>query len=455
MGRISDTRVAFSVHFYRYTTTTTDGLVRIPTASGRVQIEDAKQSAFSAIPSSFCAFFTLRGIIPEESEGWLKVVRGSSGRTKLGLCGATIERESVSLTAEHRNVVDPGVTTAANLDSESSWQRHSFGPSVSYQLTDGLSVGTSLHLVSTSSRQSHDLALLSGPVGSSQQIATYLHQTTSSSLDGTTTLGATFALRGLTSGLSLRLPSVHFSDSARLTRFESPTTGNATLGAAKGHLDAPLPPVLTIGSGVEWENHSLELDLAVSLGKGSGFRTSLDEQSTTSDTGAVTKRHSVVDAAGRTAVSLRVGGEWYLSPSLSLLGGARYEPSRVVASSRDAAYQIAPTDASILATSVGLGSYGRGTELLIGTEMSYGWGRIPISIPSLSGTSYSLADQRTWSALFVISGSIGLSSVRQTFTNFKELSPEEKPAPVKPPAPLPAPAKQTPGDAVPNDELAQ
>jgi hypothetical protein len=383
-----------------------------------------ERSSLTAIPSTFCAFVTLKGLIPEESRGWLKVVRGSSGRTKLGVCGAAIEREAFSLSAEHRTVTSGGVTTTANIDRETTWQRQSLGPSVSYQLTDDLTLGLSMHVVTTASKQSDSISLLSGQSGSSQQAATYQRQARASSIDGATTFGITYAVGRLTSGLSLRLPSIRFSDSARLTRFESPTTGPASLAAASGSLRAPLPPVVTLGTGLEWEEASLEFDVAANLGGWSAFHTALSEETTSSDDGRTTTRRALGEARGRSAVSFRTGGEWYLSPTLSLLGGARYEPSRVTVSSRNAVYRIAPTDESTVAGSLGLGSYGRGTELLLGTEVSYGWGRVPISTPSLSGTGETLAEERTWAALIVLSGSVGLSAVRQTLDNFKALRPK-------------------------------
>ena len=419
MNRISDTRLAFSVRFYRYTRATIEQLYRVPLARGQTHVEDIAQQSLSSVPSSFCAFITLSGLIPEEAAGLLKVVRGSSGRTKLGLCGATIEREEMSLSAAHRQLETNEGVTAANLDLERTWQRSSIGPSISYQMTDSLAVGASMSVVSTTALDRSSLSIVSASSAYDGQPAAFLHQTRASALDGMTTLGITYVWRSLTSGLSLRLPSVHFSDSLSATGFDQPPAAAASLRSGSGSFRAPLPPILTFGSGVDWSSTALEFDVATTFGSGLTFDGMLDEHSYSAGGTTLESRRLKSRIPGRSGVAFRLGGEWGFSESLSLLAGARYEPSRVTSSPTP--YLLAPTDESFVGTSLGLGSYGRGTELLLGTELSYAWARIPISTPEVDGSGYLTTERHSWSALLVLSGSVGLSSVKQAWRNFDKL----------------------------------
>ncbi len=419
MGRISDTRLAFSVRFYRYSRTTVDSLIRIPEGTGSLRVEDYDQQSLAGVPSSFCAFITLSGLIPEEASGLLRVVRGKSGRTKLGICGATIEREGLSLTAEHRRFETGDGVLVANADLERSWSRSVLGPSVSYQLTDRLTLGASMHVVSTAALERSSLSILSDSPAYAGQPGTYLDERHASSWDGMTTLGATYGWQSLTTGVSLRLPSVHFADSARATSFEQSGAAPSVLRAGSGDYSADLPVVLTLGTGLDWPGTSLEFDVAATWGGPLAYETEIDDQSYSGHPLGLETRRSRSRIRGRSAVAFRTGGEWSISPSLSILAGLRYEPSRVVTSSDS--YAIAPSDGSLLGSAIGLGSYGRGTELLFGTELSYGWARIPVPDPSLEGSGRVITHQRTWSALLVLSGSVGLSSVKQTWRNFKDL----------------------------------
>jgi hypothetical protein len=425
MGRIADTRLAFSVRFYRYTESTVDSLIRIPTRGSELHVEDYSEEDFSGMPSSFCAFITLAGLIPEEASGLLRVVRGTSGRTKLGLCGAMLEREELGISAEHRRFATGQGVTAANLDFDRAWARSVFGPSVSYQVSNTVTVGASMHLVSTAAHDRLALAVLSEPSGTASEPAVFLDETSASSRDGVTTLGVTYAWRALTAGFSMRLPSIRFSDSAKMARFEQTGAVAPSLCAGSGRFEAPLPVLVTLGTGVERPGSSLEFDVSTILGGPLAFETELDERAYSGDALTARTRNVHSTVRGRSAVAFRAGGEWALSPSLSLLAGARYEPSRV--SSSTDPHGVAPADAWVLGSSLGLGSYGRGSELLVGTELSYGSARFGMTAPSLEGSRRVIVGQHSWSALLVLSGSVGLASVKQTWKNFKEL---RTPAPV-------------------------
>lgn len=415
MGRISDHRVAFSVHFYRYTAATVEGLVRAPDGAAEGPW-DIKQSSLSALPSSFCVFATLAGLIPEEARGAWRTVRGSSGRTKLGICGATLEREQLTLEAESRRVQGAEHSTWIAYNMNRTWQRQTLGPALSYQLTDRLTLGASLQVITTTAQQTWDLAAMTDE----QASTSYSHHLKGSSVDGATTVGITWSQAPLWLGASLRLPSVAFSDSVRMTHFAQAASDRAQLSVGSGTFAAPLPPVLTLGTGLERDAYSLEFDFATTFGEQAQISTHLFEQGQSElSPQPRTSRATIVSA-----VAFRAGAEWFLSPSLSLLAGARYEPRLVRDSLDDATYGLAPVDRRRLAVSLGAGSYGKGSELAAGFELSHGWAKVPIVGSIGTDTTHVRANQRDTSLILVLTGSVGLSSVRQAYRNIKQLRPK-------------------------------
>jgi hypothetical protein len=415
MGRIADHRIAFSVHFYRYSTTTIDELIRPPGSVNSPSL-DVSQSSLASQPATFCAFVTLSGLIPEEAQGIWQRVRGHSGRTKLGLCGATLEREQLTLNAEHRVFNDSKHHANVAYNLSQSWQRQSIGPSLSYQITEGLTVGTTLQIVTLSANQSLDYAeLVDGTSGQA-----YLHHLQGSSLDGVTTVGATWTLSPLTFGISARLPSVNFTNSARFTQYVSSTSLPPKLVSGQGRLVAPLVPTLSFGTGVEWEKIAFEFDVSTHFVTRPGLQTKLKmEDSEQKLTDQVQSRDPL-----RPTVALRVGSEAHLSTSLSLLAGARYEPSMVQNGFANPAFRLGPMNRSAIAGSLGLGSYGRGTELLFGIELSHHFGRIPVLSSLNEQAVYQETRFQNTSLLVVLSGSVGLSAVKRTWKNFQELRPK-------------------------------
>jgi hypothetical protein len=415
MGRILDHRIAFSVHFYRYSMTTIDDLIRAPDSVSSPSL-DVSQSSFTSKPATFCAFITLTGLIPEEAQGVWQRVRGHSGRTKLGLCGATLEREQLTLNAEHRVFNDANHHADVAYNLSQSWQRQSIGPSLSYQITEGLTVGTTLQIVTLSSNQSWDYAdLVNGTTGHA-----YLHHLKGSSVDGVTTVGATWTLSPLTFGISARLPSINLNNSARLTQYVSSASLPPKLVSGQGRLVAPLVPTLAFGTGVEWERLSFEFDVSTSFVSYPGIQTTIK----TEDSGRrVTDQVQSRDPL-RPTVAFRIGSEAHLSTSLSLLAGARYEPSMVQNGFSNPAFRLGPMNRNAVAGSLGLGSYGRGTELVLGIELSHHFGRIPVVSSLNEEAVYEETRFQNTSLLVVLSGSVGLSAVKRTWKNFQELQPK-------------------------------
>ena len=109
-------------------------------------------------------------------------------------------------------------------------------------------------------------------------------------------------------------------------------------------------------------------------------------------------------------VDAAVGMEWFLSPGFSVLGGANTDFSAVDAAARVAgrSARSSQTRTQRVAGSMGIGSYGDGSELLLGTQLGYGWGKSIAVDPYVSPAELTLVDARTYSAMLIIAGSVSL-----------------------------------------------
>jgi hypothetical protein len=69
--------------------------------------------------------------------------------------------------------------------------------------------------------------------------------------------------------------------------------------------------------------------------------------------------------------------------------------------------------------SIGLGSYGDGSELLLGTQLSYGWGKSIAVDPYVSPPQLALVDQRNFGAMIIVAGGVSLSAFRRTLKDLQ------------------------------------
>ena len=417
---IADTKVAFSVHAYQLSLTQLPDFYRpLP---GRPEYADSSivRRKFSTVPSTFCAFVALTRIIPEESSGLLARVRGYSGRTKLGICGATIERDSFELSAEGLSQVRRDATSSVAYDVRRTWRRFSIGPSLSYQITDQLTVGASSHVVVTGARSSWDInSLALDEAGAA--FTSYSENMRGDSVDGSTIVGVTYAYRRQTFGLSARLPAVHFWGNARATRFVTAPNADAELALSTGSFKAPPRPNVALGTGVEWDMCTLEVDAIHTLGAPNSIETHL--ATTAYDRGSPQgrARDTVARERTRAITSFRLGAQWSVSPTLSLIGGARVDPSATHGPLARAPARFLQARTHQVAGSLGIGSSATGTELLIGGQLTHGWGKMLLLTPTHSGVDRSVMDTKTFTFVLVLSGSVNLRSITRAVEDLGEL----------------------------------
>jgi hypothetical protein len=118
-------------------------------------------------------------------------------------------------------------------------------------------------------------------------------------------------------------------------------------------------------------------------------------------------------ARARPVVDGAAGVEYFVSPTLSVLGGV----SSDITSASDL-----PTTTSVgafhqarisrVGLSAGLGSYGSGGTILIGARLSTGWGQALAVNPYVVPNEYATVDARTYGAMLVIAGSTSFQAIR-------------------------------------------
>ena len=70
---------------------------------------------------------------------------------------------------------------------------------------------------------------------------------------------------------------------------------------------------------------------------------------------------------------------------------------------------------------MGFGSYGPGTELLLGTRIGYEWGQM--AAPRFEGNDFGIVERRAWETLLIVSGSVSLKAFRRAVDGISELGP--------------------------------
>ena len=426
MGRIADHKVAFSVRFYRDERVRITDFFRAPYQEPEFEDGDVDRAGFTSAPSSFCAFITLSRLIPEESDGWLASVRASSGRTKLGLCGATIDSEDFDLSADGLSESRPNGRATTAVDVRRAFSRSSFGPSLSYQLTDTLSLGASVHMVSTSASLSWETTsiVVDGDQGG---FTAHSLSARGGASNLVALLGMTWARGIQTFGVSVRLPSIAVSGSARASRFTAQSGAPAELVLGTGDFSAPPPPTFAIGTGVEWPRLLLEVDAITTLGAERAIETQLDSVAYVEDDAAAAARTERVAERTRTTTSLRMGGEWFFYPTLSVLAGGRVEPSALVGPIDGPELRFGQARVHSVAGSLGIGSYGRGAELLVGAELSHRWGQTVAFTPGHPEQRFDATPMTDTTVMFVLSGGLSLTSLRRAVRNVEQFGRERIP----------------------------
>ena len=454
---VDDQRLSFSANFYRLTYTTASNWYA-PGPVDRSKFPDvAARSAsltdldFDSLPSTLCFFFI-------SSKLHFYRPAADDPRTRdahVGLCFATVQQAEFNFGAEDFSEVHAnGVTRQAQTLSQ-KYTRFAGGPTYAVRLNNALSLGASVHLGATSfksllassaSTYGPDLpSITSSFYGASKGIAFQVDAT----------LGATLRFGNQTIGLSVRTPSLHLygrGGANRDTTYAGAGTETFQL-AANGSFVARTPLRIGIGTGVEGAWGQLEVNAFYFHQLGDSYHAVLEGHQTITNASGATDTPVTLDLHQRSkgVVDLAAGAELFVSDRVSFLTGLSTDISAAPKGTLPGTlFNYFGFGQNKIAGSLGIGTHGDKGELMIGTELSYGWGQ------RLAVSSYQLppaiadADFHTYQMMVIVAGSTSLRALRRVVEDVKKVvnePPRQKPVlETTPREPASSPTPQKPGE---------
>jgi hypothetical protein len=435
---IGDQSVAFSVNFFtvgyeHYSDWHQPGPVDTGrfgaiTLKGTGEVSDT----FKALPSTLCLFFTVGGIASDKDDKDDKVEGWHAGKRKLAICLGSLEATDAGLTALSFYGATASGSTAQVQAVNRSWNRLSVGPTYSMAVSDAVSVGASLHGVSTGdtfSLQENSGTSVpgGGPLQSGLAASGNGH-----AIDTIAILGGTWRHGPFTVGLSAQVPLVHLYGKYAGTVANQYAVGGAstqTLMSGSGDFHAPPPVRLALGAGTESKRLTLELDVSYDFAQSEALSTSVSLATTTlAATTTATTASATYAVPGHGVLNAGAGAEYFLSPSFSVVGGLSTNLSSLRPLSPTMTVgNLAPVRQSALNLSLGIGSYGRGGDLMLGTQLSYGWGEALTANPYSVPNEFAVVDTQSFSALIVLAGTTNLRTLGRAAKAVEEVVTEGKP----------------------------
>ena len=442
---VDDQRLSFSVNFY------TVSFVYAPrwyvpgpidrSKFGTLRIDDSTMTdvEFNALPSSLCIFLRMGDV-----KFLAQAQKDERARdARLGICFATISSQTFNFAAEgFSEVSSPSVTRQAQTLSQ-SYTRFAVGPTYAMHVSNALAIGASLHASLASHRSLLAAAATTYGAGASAINSIFYSGSRGDSFQVDATVGATLRFGKQTVGMSLRSPSLHVfgvGGANRQSYFDG-AGSNAALISAQGSFVSRSPPRLGLGTGIEGRWGQAELNSQVYFPINS-YSAELEGRQVTTTGGVVDDQPSRVDVSERArgVVNFAAGAELFMSPKVSILTGLSTDFSAVPqgALRGGSLFNYYPYQSHRVAGSFGVSSHGEGGELLVGAELSVGWGqRLAVNsyqLPPVIGTT----GHGTYQLMLVVAGSTSLRALKRAVEDVREVIRNPKPlAPVLPNKPLP------------------
>lgn len=404
---VEDEQLAFSVNFYTFTAFSgrrwyqpgpIDRARFGDVATGKTTLTDLE---FNALPSSLCIFLP------------------SWKASRLAFCLANTQASSFSFNAEHYDARGPdGRLTQQAQTMLLSYSRFLFGPTWAVELNDHFTVGISLHgsLVAHRSVMDASASHFGGPAAPITSV--FYNASRGDSAQLSTVVGATYRAGGYRLALSIESPSLHvygIGAANRHTQFEGAGASTQSI-SVDGPFVSRTPLRVGLGAGITGARASVELNFLYYTAMSAGYRADFSGNVVTVEGGLARVETVNMRLAQRadSVLNMSLGAQYFLYPSLSVLGGVSTDFSAVPSGElRGDLFNYYSTRSQRLAASIGLGSHGEGGELLVGTELSMAFGqRVAINSYQLPPT-YGIADYTSFVALFVVAGSTSLKAIKR------------------------------------------
>lgn len=412
---VDDERLSFSVNFYTFTAFHAKRWYQ-PGAVDTGHFGDLKDTdasltdlEFNALPSSLCLFVS------------------SSRSSRLAVCAATTQASAFTFASErHEAPMSIGRLTRIQQTMLVSFTRFALGPTYAWQVNDRITLGASLHgsLAMHRSSINANAQTYGGavpPVSSS-----FYSGSRGDSFELHALAGMTYRVGKQSFAVALEAPSLHVFGvgAANLnTHFEGAGMSTRSVGV-DGSFVSSTPFRLGVGTGFAGSKGSAELNVFFHAPMFNAYEADLNGTSVTIENNAAREEQLNVALSGKSRAVLNagVGGEYFLTPALSVLGGFSTDFSAAPAEEPRGDllnYHTARTHR--LAGTIGFGSHGADGEMVVGTEMSYGWGsRLVVNSYQLPPT-FDRANHGTFTALLIVAGSTSLASIRRAVSDAAEV----------------------------------
>lgn len=458
--RIDPGRLAFSVNFYaaQYTTSPhwyqpgpIDTSKFGPLDVGGTSMSDIR---LTSLPSSLCLFFRIGRI------GWFKKATSHDPRfrdARLGLCAATTQTESFYYSNEgYQQTSSNGVVTRQSQAFAQTFSRFQFGPTYAMWLVPGLTIGASIH-ASISNHWSSLTAIAHSEQGG---LGTPINSMFQSSSHGTSwqlhaIAGATYTFGRQSVGLAVEAPSLHLLGSGGATLYtQSDAGGNqASIMTGEGSFNARTPLRVTLGTGLQRKWGTAELDVSWFSPMSPAYDAVIDGNRVDTVSGTTVNTPQSFDLSQRAkgVVNIGVGAEVFLAPQISVLGGLSTDLSAVPKGELSGTLvNYYPARTNRVAASFGVGSYRGDGALLLGLELSYGWGdRLTVNSYQAPPT-IATAGHNSLGILFVIAGGTSFRAITRAVQDVTRIltkpdNPQQnEPAPESPAIEAPPKKRSTP-----------
>jgi hypothetical protein len=454
---IDDRQVAFSVNLLtlqlnRFADFHAPGAA--DPAFGDLRLQSGSTSVTStrltALPSTLCLFIAFSALVHGEAAVKEDPTPWKGGHQRFAICLGTLESDDLLVPALALHSPTAAGATAQNVSFSRKWGRAQVGPSYSAQINDRLALGASLHVAYTTTSFIQDAVSVSSLTDGSAVQSSLGASANGHSFDLTATVGGTYTLGLFTFGASIQVPSLHLGGAYSTTlhqTFAGLSGDNATVASGSGSFSAGPPVRIAAGIGTMLPRLTLEVDAALDFPKPHALATEMHVTNTAVVDDMLTTAQYPAEFAVRThaTVNAQVGAEYFMSERLSFLTGFWTNLTALSALNPLAPPSLGnlvQTRTQRVGLSLGLGSYGDNGELLVGTQLGYGWGQAIAANLYAVPNSWSVVDTSSFSALFIIAGSTNFSAIRHAVEGVKEaVTPRTTPAAEPPHRPDPQPPR--------------
>lgn len=440
---VDDQRLSFSVNFYTFSVAYAPRWYAPGPIDrskfGDLRLDDTTKTdvEFTALPSSLCFYFRgkdIRFLVRMDKDPRTREAR-------FGLCFATIQSQSYDFAAESFNQVRGASVTRQAQTLSQSYTRFAIGPTYAMHVSNVLAIGASLHGSLANHRSLLTATATSYGTTPNAINSLFYNASRGSSFDLEALVGATLRFGSQTFGISLKSPSVHVYGVGSLNRqihYEGAGSDTTTI-SAKGSFVSRSPLRLALGTGFEGRWGLFEFDATFDAPT-TGYSAELtgrELDGTGASLSDVAKRLDLSTKA-RGVANLAAGVELFMSPRISVLSGLSTDLSAVPGGSLAPGnyFNYYPYRTQRVALSLGFSSHGPGGELLVGGELSAGWGqRLAVNsyqLPPVVGTT----GYGTYQLMLVVAGSTSLANLKRAVEDVKGV--------VKTPTPLPPISPTTP-----------